>query len=114
VLRSKPAVIALVLITAAIGLAVSTWASIWQPCFSLYSHDAGSSGCGGNPWYFDPWWEFWTSVVGSAVAVIACVVSRYRWPRAAIVVAAAGAFVSLSPLLIVVLFDPVGVPILKG
>jgi len=96
------------------GLGLSVWASFWRICNLQLLGGASTEGSSCSDWQFDPWWEFWASVSGTAVVLVALLVGRRFWPRASLVIAAVAAGFALSPLPIHLVFDPTGVPVLKG
>lgn len=67
-----------------------------------------------SPWYFEPWWGFWVSIIGCGVLVVALLVRRWRWRRPSLFLAVLAACFAASPMPVVWLLDPTGVPILKG
>lgn len=109
-MRDRVAVATLVVV-ALIGLALSTVESFTAYCDAILHPNRGYT-C--KPWFFDPWWGFWTSVAGCGALLIALLVGRRRWRRASLVVAALAACLAASPMPVVWLLDPTGVPILKG
>jgi hypothetical protein len=76
------------LVVAVIGLGLSTWASYTQFCALT---------CG--PWFFDPWWGFWTSLAAFLLSTAAAVLAaRSERRRRLVAVAAIAAAVCVAPL----------------
>lgn len=108
--RHRAAVIAAVVL-ALIGLSLSTVGSFSAYCNLAFDDHRGFD-C--SPWYFEPWWGFWTSVIGCGVLLVALIVRRRRWRRASLLVAALAACLAASPMPVEWLLSPTGTPILKG